>query len=473
MNSLSHSGGRHGHKSDSEGEEGILPALPCREEHPGVIPVLDESGDCSDDCCLNVVPRRVEVPPALPQKPLPSFYIERLLEPASDNGGQEPAGHLARDACTVASGSSSSHRSSPLSAGRMSPSSERDWCVSPCSPKPDPGPDGAGGMGRCQRAMVDKRQGVTKPLSLYPPAASSHDQGDPRSISARNLNAVFIAWPDMDVRGVNFNRLQRELMSHPGLFSYGSWQPERGASTLQEFQPHQLDLSMTSLTGAGDGQYFNMQGKFPTFARSTLGKRYRKQNRERKPRQAYSAMQLERLEDEFKRSIYLNVSKRFELAQCLGLSETQIKTWFQNRRTKFKKQQDSRNKREQRQHAQLIAQWLLQPQLCGEGSGAQLHPGTRLPVLLSPRPLLQHSALIPAPYLLPGPLAAQQRQHRALLDSRRVTIPITVRSPNGPNAALPVPASFPNRILTPAGCGGTASGRNLPEGETTRQQDQC
>uniref|UniRef100_A0A8W7PAE8 Homeobox domain-containing protein n=1 Tax=Anopheles coluzzii TaxID=1518534 RepID=A0A8W7PAE8_ANOCL len=64
-----------------------------------------------------------------------------------------------------------------------------------------------------------------------------------------------------------------------------------------------------------------------------LVKRYRKQNRERKPRQAYSAMQLERLEDEFQRNIYLNVNKRFELAQCLGLTETQIKTLFQNRRT--------------------------------------------------------------------------------------------------------------------------------------------
>ncbi|CAH8631476.1 unnamed protein product [Dicrocoelium dendriticum] len=59
---------------------------------------------------------------------------------------------------------------------------------------------------------------------------------------------------------------------------------------------------------------------------------------ERKPRQAYSNAQLERLEDEFMRDKYLNLDKRVELSIELNLTETQIKTWFQNRRTKWKKQ---------------------------------------------------------------------------------------------------------------------------------------
>ncbi|KFB41799.1 AGAP013373-PA-like protein [Anopheles sinensis] len=216
-----------------------------------------------------------------------------------------------------------------------------------------------------------------------------------------------------------------------------------------------------------------LEGSIPGSAMVREHKRYRKQNRERKPRQAYSAMQLERLEDEFKRSIYLNVSKRFELAQCLGLSETQIKTWFQNRRTKFKKQQDSRNKREQRQHAQLIAQWLLQPQLCGDASAGQFHPRTRLPVLLPPRPVLHHSTLMPSPYLLPAPVPSHQRQNRSLLDPQDITVPVTVRSPNGPTATLPLPASFPTRILTTAEFRGTPAERGIVEGDASKQQDQC
>lgn len=55
----------------------------------------------------------------------------------------------------------------------------------------------------------------------------------------------------------------------------------------------------------------------------------RKPGLDRKPRQAYSAKQLERLEGEFKVDKYLSVSKRMELSKTLNLTEVQIKTWFQ------------------------------------------------------------------------------------------------------------------------------------------------
>ncbi|GMS87102.1 hypothetical protein PENTCL1PPCAC_9277, partial [Pristionchus entomophagus] len=67
-------------------------------------------------------------------------------------------------------------------------------------------------------------------------------------------------------------------------------------------------------------------------------KRSRKPVSDRKPRQAYSTKQLERLEREFQAHKYLSVNKRVHLSQTLSLTETQIKTWFQNRRTKWKKQ---------------------------------------------------------------------------------------------------------------------------------------
>ncbi|CAK9824189.1 Homeobox protein ceh-19 [Anthophora retusa] len=91
------------------------------------------------------------------------------------------------------------------------------------------------------------------------------------------------------------------------------------------------------------GQLFGLQAPKPS------GRRSRKPGIDRKPRQAYSAKQLERLEAEFKVDKYLSVSKRMELSKSLNLTEVQIKTWFQNRRTKWKKQLTSRLKIAQRQ----------------------------------------------------------------------------------------------------------------------------
>lgn len=82
---------------------------------------------------------------------------------------------------------------------------------------------------------------------------------------------------------------------------------------------------------------------------ATPSKRSRKPGVDRKPRQAYSAKQLEKLESEFKHDKYLSVNKRLELSKSLNLTEIQIKTWFQNRRTKWKKQLTSRLKIAQRQ----------------------------------------------------------------------------------------------------------------------------
>ncbi|XP_020801554.1 homeobox protein MSX-3 [Drosophila serrata] len=75
---------------------------------------------------------------------------------------------------------------------------------------------------------------------------------------------------------------------------------------------------------------------------------FKRQFVNRKPRQAYSTFQLERLENEFNINKYLSVSKRVELSKSLSLTEVQIKTWFQNRRTKWKKQVTSRLKIAQR-----------------------------------------------------------------------------------------------------------------------------
>ncbi|KAI5946005.1 NK1 transcription factor-related protein 2 [Manis javanica] len=70
-------------------------------------------------------------------------------------------------------------------------------------------------------------------------------------------------------------------------------------------------------------------------------RRQRAEPRCAKPRRARTAFtyeQLVALENKFRATRYLSVCERLNLALSLSLTETQVKIWFQNRRTKWKKQ---------------------------------------------------------------------------------------------------------------------------------------
>ncbi|XP_059526650.1 homeobox protein DLX-4 [Myotis daubentonii] len=57
----------------------------------------------------------------------------------------------------------------------------------------------------------------------------------------------------------------------------------------------------------------------------------------RKPRTIYSSLQLQHLNQRFQRTQYLALPERAQLAAQLGLTQTQVKIWFQNKRSKYKK----------------------------------------------------------------------------------------------------------------------------------------
>ncbi|CAJ0935359.1 unnamed protein product, partial [Mesorhabditis belari] len=62
-----------------------------------------------------------------------------------------------------------------------------------------------------------------------------------------------------------------------------------------------------------------------------------KREKSRRARTAFTYEQLVALENKFKSTRYLSVCERLNLALSLRLTETQVKIWFQNRRTKWKK----------------------------------------------------------------------------------------------------------------------------------------
>ena len=61
-----------------------------------------------------------------------------------------------------------------------------------------------------------------------------------------------------------------------------------------------------------------------------------KPKKPRKARTAFTDHQLNSLEKTFERQKYLSVQDRMELASKLNLTDTQVKTWYQNRRYIFR-----------------------------------------------------------------------------------------------------------------------------------------
>ncbi|XP_076968567.1 homeobox protein BarH-like 2 isoform X2 [Tamandua tetradactyla] len=62
-----------------------------------------------------------------------------------------------------------------------------------------------------------------------------------------------------------------------------------------------------------------------------------RQKRPRRSRTIFTELQLMGLEKKFQKQKYLSTPDRLDLAQSLGLTQLQVKTWYQNRRMKWKK----------------------------------------------------------------------------------------------------------------------------------------
>ncbi|KAF7667349.1 hypothetical protein LDENG_00065100 [Lucifuga dentata] len=77
--------------------------------------------------------------------------------------------------------------------------------------------------------------------------------------------------------------------------------------------------------------------------RSRKPKKKTTSKEDKRPRTAFTAEQLQRLKSEFQTNRYLTEQRRQNLAQELGLNESQIKIWFQNKRAKIKKASGSKN----------------------------------------------------------------------------------------------------------------------------------
>uniref|UniRef100_A0A673C945 Ventral homeobox n=1 Tax=Sphaeramia orbicularis TaxID=375764 RepID=A0A673C945_9TELE len=103
---------------------------------------------------------------------------------------------------------------------------------------------------------------------------------------------------------------------------------------------------------------------------------------QRRVRTKFTTEQISKLEKIFSKHKYLDAGERVKTAQKLNLSETQVRTWFQNRRMKLKREV-------QDYLAPQIPPVLLQPR-----APVQYHTGAgqrpHYPPPFYPHPVLQH-----------------------------------------------------------------------------------
>lgn len=89
----------------------------------------------------------------------------------------------------------------------------------------------------------------------------------------------------------------------------------------------------------------------------------------KKSRSSFSVEQVYELEKRFSHQKYLGTKERSEFATALNLTDTQVKTWFQNRRMKLKRQRA--------EAAERFAKYAFLSSLTGFNGGAVqqlLHP---------------------------------------------------------------------------------------------------
>ncbi|KAL0811360.1 hypothetical protein ABMA28_009770 [Loxostege sticticalis] len=82
-------------------------------------------------------------------------------------------------------------------------------------------------------------------------------------------------------------------------------------------------------------EFINSPTSFPITRRIGHPYQNRTPPKRKKPRTSFTRLQIAELEKRFHKQKYLASAERASLAKTLKMTDAQVKTWFQNRRTKW------------------------------------------------------------------------------------------------------------------------------------------
>ncbi|GFS07388.1 T-cell leukemia homeobox protein 3 [Elysia marginata] len=104
-------------------------------------------------------------------------------------------------------------------------------------------------------------------------------------------------------------------------------------------EPHILNSWSTLKASRSQHQWSDGNAdSLPASLRCSQNCRVPYQPKKKKPRTSFTRLQIVELEKRFHRQKYLASAERSSLAKMLKMTDAQVKTWFQNRRTKWRRQ---------------------------------------------------------------------------------------------------------------------------------------